>query len=35
MRSRRELVETGIVVLDESEIEGKDAEWLEKHFREP
>jgi polyphosphate kinase len=30
---RRELVETGIVVLDESEIEGKDAEWLEKHFR--
>ncbi|MBD3761335.1 RNA degradosome polyphosphate kinase [Sphingomonadaceae bacterium G21617-S1] len=30
---RAELDAAGIVVLEESEIEGRDAEWLEGHFR--
>lgn len=31
---RRELADAGIHVLDETEIGGEDAEWLEAHFRE-
>jgi polyphosphate kinase len=33
-RLREELAEAGIVVLEEGEIEGSDAEWLERYFSE-